>query len=131
MGTLPEPGTGRRYELARILIIDDEEGVRIPLRAALQMAGHQVEEAADGQDGVNLFLREPADLVITDMRMPGKDGLETLQELLQQAPDLKIVAIAADETTFSQIEALGIQNTFAKPFRLQELVEAVQKLLEG
>ena len=71
----------RRTKVARILVIDDDEPVRVSLRRALGMAGYEVVEATNGDEGVRLHREEPFDLVITDILMPEKDGLEVIREL--------------------------------------------------
>ena len=80
--------------MPRILVIDDEEHVRDTLRAALESKGHTVTEACNGDEGMQLFAAERADLVITDILMPGKDGIQTIKELRQLHPDVKIVAMS-------------------------------------
>jgi PleD family two-component response regulator len=72
--------------MARILIIDDDREIRHPLRLALENAGHEVLEAPDGAERVRLWVERGADLVITDVFMPEKDGLEVIWELKALAP---------------------------------------------
>ena len=78
----------------RILVIDDEPSALDVLRRILEGEGYEVQVAANGLDGVALFRQQPCDLVITDMVMPVKDGLQTILELREEAPDLPIIAIS-------------------------------------
>ncbi len=117
-------------DLARILIIDDEEAVRLPLRTVLEMAGHEVAEASDGEEGLQSHRQNRADLIITDIRMPRKDGLQTIEELRQEDTDVKVMAMAGHgEHAFTNAGDLGIDRTFEKPFRLQEVLQSVNELL--
>ena len=121
--------------MARILVIDDEELVRFTLKQALQKAGHEVLEAADGKDGVAVSKRSPVDLIITDIIMPEKEGVETIVELRRDDPDVKIIAISGGGRTgttdyLELAQKLGSQRVLRKPFGRQELLEAVQETLE-
>ena len=118
--------------MARILVIDDEREARIPLRHILQAAGHEVEEASDGLLGLELYRRQPVDLVITDLMMPGKSGLEVIEELREEDPDAKVIAITAYvEEALLEAEALGADRTLLKAVPLQEILKAVEEVLEG
>ena len=125
------PGKARR-----ILIIDDDDLVRETLRRALETAGFQVVEAADGRQGTLLYRSDPVDLVITDLLMPVKEGFETIRELRQINADAKIIAISgggrAGAVDFlGMAKKLGADRAIAKPFRPAELVEAVRAVLDG
>ena len=85
--------------MARILVIDDEELARFTLREILEAAGHEVVEAANGNEGTAFQRANPCDIVITDMIMPEKEGLETIVELKGEYPDLKIIAISGGGRT--------------------------------
>ena len=80
--------------MARILLIDDDDSVRRALRLTLTEFGHTVIEARDGQEGLKLFPQANADLVITDIVMPEKDGIEVLIELRKKQPPVNIIAIS-------------------------------------
>ena len=104
--------------------------MRLPLRMMLEMSGHEVEEASDGEEGLQHHRRNRADLIITDIRMPIKDGIETIQELRQVDVDVKVMAMAGHgERAFTDAGDLGIDRTFEKPFRLQEVLQSVNELL--
>ena len=80
--------------MARILIIDDEEKFRKMLRQMLERAGHEVVEAPDGKEGVKLYREKLTDLIITDIFMPEKEGIQTIKELKRDFPEAKIIAIS-------------------------------------
>jgi DNA-binding NtrC family response regulator len=121
--------------MARILLIEDEDGLRRMLRLALEQVGHTVTEAADGREAVRLHRVDPTDLVITDIQMPEKDGLEVLMDLRRESPDVKVIAMSGGGRLVSHAQALemavplGAITTLTKPFRLEQLFEAVDKAL--
>ena len=121
--------------MARILIIDDEDQSRDMLSQVLSRAGYDVSTACDGNEGIELFRAVVADLIITDILMPGKEGLETIMELRRDFPEVKIVAMSGGGRTgnlnFLDIaERLGAQRTLQKPFHLQEVLQVVQEVLQ-
>jgi CheY-like chemotaxis protein len=121
--------------MARILVIDDNDEMRDVLRRWLEREGYEVSEAADGDEGIKLFHKEPADLVIADIIMPKKEGIETMVELRRDFPDLKIIAISGGgvEEPENYLESArligGALRTFTKPFKRDELLQAVKELL--
>src|SRR5690349_994065 len=80
--------------MARILIIDDETALRLWLRVVLEGAGHQVVDAPDGTAGLQALRRQPADLVLCDVFMPERDGLETIRALRREFPHVRVVAMS-------------------------------------
>jgi CheY-like chemotaxis protein len=80
--------------MARILLIDDDDSFRTPLRLMLTHSGHFVIEARNGKEGLAMFTHADADLVITDIVMPEKEGLEVLMGLRKKEPPVKIIAIS-------------------------------------
>jgi CheY-like chemotaxis protein len=117
----------------RILIIDDEVLFRQMLCQFLTQSGYEVIEAADGQEGVRLFFEMPADVVISDVIMPEKEGIETVVEIKRQFPNAKIIIMSGGgwygtEIDFDMAKKLGAV-TLKKPFELQELSQAIDKLL--
>ncbi|MEP6960285.1 MAG: response regulator [Nitrospirota bacterium] len=80
--------------LSRILVIDDELSMRHLLRSILEHAGHTVFDASDGRTGIALWRREPLDVVVTDIFMPGKDGVEVITELNKAVAKPKIIAMS-------------------------------------
>ncbi len=121
--------------MPRVLVIDDDEQIRSLLRAILEREGYEVETAADGAQGLNLFRKDPADLVITDILMPEKEGLETIRELCDEFPDAKIIAIsgggslAHPEVYLELCKKFGALRTFQKPVDRHELVTAVREII--
>lgn len=121
--------------MARILIIDDEDQSRNMLSQALTRAGYEVSTARDGSEGIELFRTVMADLIITDILMPGKEGLETIMELRRGFPAVKIIAMSgggrSGNLNFLDIaERLGAQGVLQKPFHLQEVLQLVQEMLQ-
>jgi CheY-like chemotaxis protein len=120
--------------MARILIIDDEREIRRPLRSLLEHAGHEVLEAENGSEGVKLWVAHRADLVITDVFMPEKDGLEVILELKALSPHVKIIALSAGDSTGSLHSLLdahqfGALRTLPKPFRHADILSTIDELL--
>jgi CheY-like chemotaxis protein len=121
--------------MKRILVIDDDEQLRPMLLRMLQYAGYHVVAAANGTEGIRLNRGEPADLVITDIFMPEKEGLETIRELHKEFPELKIIAISGGSNQTQDFSALpyarklGATATLAKPFRRGELLKLVRDVL--
>jgi len=120
--------------MARILVVDDEEIIRFTLRQILEKAGHEVLEAANGQDALDSYEEHRVDLVITDIIMPEKEGIETIVELRQRQPDLRIIAVSGGGRTrtldYLEIaERLGADGALAKPLNRQAVIDAVDKAL--
>ena len=122
--------------MARILIIDDDDQLRHMLCQALEQAGYETVEARDGEEGLEHYRATPTDLIITDILMPGKEGLETIMELRREVPGIKIIAISGGgqtgNMTFLEVARyLGAQRALQKPFELRELLNAVREVLES
>ena len=120
--------------MAKILVIDDDHTIRLSLKMALEDAEHHVEEAADGEEGMICLRNNPADLVVTDIFMPEKEGLETIDEIRRNWPRTKIIAISGggrmDPDDYLEIaRRLGADRTFCKPFDISLLVATVDELL--
>ena len=125
--------------MARILLIDDEKIVRYVVRRILEDGGHDVVEAPAGSEGINLFHSlavgpEPADLVLTDILMPGKSGYDTIFEIRDSGAEIKIIAMSggggADPKYFLWMSKfVGADQVIAKPFRAERLLEAVDGCL--
>ena len=119
--------------MARILIIDDDDDLRSVIAQNLELAGHTVLQAADGRQGVNLFHAAPVDLVLTDLVMPGKEGVETIIELHRENPLLPIIAMSGGmprSSMYLEIAAkLGARRTLAKPFTPEDLLKSIDQVL--
>ncbi len=118
----------------KILIIDDDEQMRILLRQVMEWAGYEVVEAADGRAGMLKQRKEHADLVITDLIMPEQEGLETITGLKKEYPELKIIAISGGgrigpDAYLPAAQELGADRVFSKPFDVRELANTVKELL--
>ena len=116
-----------------ILLIDDEENFRCVLKQVLVNAGYQVVEASNGAEGIASFYEKPADMIITDIIMPEKEGIETMIELKKAFADVKLVAMSGGgwygtDIDFDMAKKLGAR-TLDKPFALQELLDVVNELL--
>lgn len=117
--------------MAKILIIDDEEIVRFTLREILESDGHEVAEASDGNKGLKTQRANPADLVITDIIMPEKEGVETIIELQKEFPQTKIIAISGGgrmkNMDFLEVaKKFGAHSVMSKPFSAKDLLAQVR-----
>jgi DNA-binding NtrC family response regulator len=122
--------------VARILIIDDEASIRKPLQIILERAGHEVVSAANGNEAVRLWRQRAGDMVITDIHMPEKNGLEAIIELRHIAPQARILAMSGGDLNarvdvLGDATLLGAIHTISKPFTLDEMLRAVEKVLEA
>lgn len=122
--------------MAHVLIIDDDDAIRTVLAEALTATGHIVRLAADGNIGLRLFRAAPADLVLTDLVMPEKEGLATIMELRREFPGVRIIAMsggfAHDAGLYLHLAArLGAVRVLRKPFRIAELTAAIAEVLGG
>ncbi len=120
--------------MADILVIDDEPHFRSALKRTLELEGHQVRTAADGEEGVVVYRQNPADLVIVDVYMPRKSGLHAISDLRCEFVGVRIIAITGSASGVSDYKleaatALGAQRTLRKPFDDTQLHEAVRAVL--
>jgi len=116
--------------MKRILVIDDEEMILTFLTNLLVEEGYEVVTASNGAEGLELFDLHPFDLVITDIIMPIKDGLDTILELKKKIPDLPVIAISAGGNIPKErylAVAAYMKNTITvpKPFSREEILSAV------
>ena len=120
--------------MARIIVIDDDVQVLEMLRQTLECEGYEVVDAPNGNEGIKLCRENPADLIITDIIMPKKEGLETIIALKRDFPDSKIIAISgggriSPEEYLSMAKKLGAGYALAKPVEREELLAAVRELI--
>ena len=120
---------------ARILLIDDDAPFRATLHQFLESEGYEVSDASDGHQGIQRYKDTPTDVVITDLLMPEKEGLETIQELRRDFPGVKIIAISggakAGTMDFLPVaQQLGAQRVLPKPFEPDALLGAIQEVLQ-
>lgn len=121
--------------MARILVVDDEDLVRSLLKTILERQGYAVVAAADGEEGRALLEAGGFDLLVTDLIMPGREGLELIQEVARDYPGLPIIAISGGGrmgavNTLQMARMFGASRTLAKPLRAEELIEAVEEALK-
>src|SRR5439155_8038786 len=122
--------------MAHVLVIDDEPVTRMVVCALLENAGHTVSEAANGDAGLVIFFTNSPDLVITDILIPGKDGIETIRELRRTNPEVKIIALSGDvrfdvPSILKAAHLLGADQVMEKPFRNDKLLRMVEQVLAG
>ena len=123
--------------LGKILIIDDDDMFRRMLVDMLSQEGHQVSEAAEGTSGLERFRETAYDLIITDILMPGKEGIETIRKIRTSSKEVKIIALSGGgghPEGLSYLEMardLGADLSFSKPFRTSEFTRAVRDLLSA
>ncbi len=121
--------------MAHILVIDDEAEIRNIVREFLTAGGHTVDTAADGKTGLELAHTSSYQLVITDVIMPGRDGLEVATELRNSHIGIAVLAITGGgpridlEKLGKTAEYMGADKVLLKPFTFQQLIETVDELL--
>lgn len=120
--------------MARILVIDDDTSLRKLLRRILEKAGYEVVEAENGSIALELQRENPAEVIITDIFMPEKEGTEFIMDISVEFPKAKVIAISgggnvADVDFLSLAENLGALKTFQKPFKQEDILAAVKELL--
>ncbi|MBI9075254.1 MAG: response regulator [Desulfatibacillum sp.] len=121
--------------MSRILIIDDDPYIRKMLHKMLVNEGYAVAEARDGKQALEIQAKEPADVIITDIIMPVKGGIETINEFKTHYPNAKIIAMSGGgfldaEDHLSLPKRMGVTHTFTKPVERIKIIEAVRELLE-
>ncbi len=132
--------------MKRILIVDDESEIRDVLAKVLKREHYEVDLASDGEAGIEIFRSTPADLVITDIIMPGMDGINLIKEIRQISPAVKIIAVSGGgnmapleyapdaimtNAYLAAAEKIGADVHFTKPIERKELLQAIQELLEA
>ena len=119
--------------MAKILIVDDQRNMRTTLAMMLRGAGHELEEAQDGEEGAQKGATGAFDLVLTDLRMGSKDGIDVLRAVKTSQPMTEVVVMTAFGTIESAVEAmrLGASDYIEKPFTEEELLVKVAKALES
>ena len=120
--------------MQKILIIDDDHHILLMIKKMLERAGFEVELASNGNEGLELFKRLQVDLVITDIIMPEKEGLETIREMKRLRADLKIIAMSgggkvSSDNYLNMAKIFGASRIISKPFSQKQMVSAVQELL--
>ena len=121
--------------MARILIIDDEPQIRSMLKLMLEREGYEVVEAPDGVEGIKVYRQNPADLIITDLIMPNKDGIGMIIDLKKEFPDVNIIAMSGGglnkpDGYLKGAKKLGAACTLTKPIDREEMLRAVKDILK-
>jgi DNA-binding response OmpR family regulator len=124
-------GTPSIPEVHRLLLAEDDEGIREPLTRALERAGYDVRAVADGDEAARLGVQETFDLLVLDIGLPGVDGLEVCRRARAAHPRLPILMLTAQSGELDIVEGLdaGADDYVSKPFRLAELLARVRALL--
>ncbi len=120
--------------MPRILIIEDDRQLRLALKENLSISGFIVDDACNGLDGLAKQDEHPADLIIMDILMPEKEGIETIKEVKRDFPSTKIIAISGGATLgpdhyLKTALAFGADRALKKPFRTKSLLKAIEDLL--
>ncbi|MDO8544899.1 MAG: response regulator [Opitutaceae bacterium] len=119
--------------MACILLIDDDDLLRNVLSKALTHAGHTVLQAEDGAQGLDIFRATNVDLVLTDLIMPVREGVETIMTLKRERPNLPIIAMSGDASNsalyLSIAAKIGAKHILPKPFTPQELLQVIDGVL--
>ena len=116
----------------RILIVEDDPRVREVLHEALAMAGYDVVATGDGEEALAVHAAAATDLIITDLLMPRKDGVETIRGLRRQHPDARVIAVTGARGRYNRLTAaryVGAHHTLLKPFALKDLLTVVRDTL--
>ena len=119
--------------MARILIVDDNDDIRSMLELILRREGFDVASARDGEQALALYAERGADIVITDLFMPERDGIETIVALRERYPDTKIIAMSGWQSQrgpdyLAVAREIGAAGTLRKPFEPRELLRLVRRI---
>ncbi len=120
--------------MPRILVVDDDRQIREMLLQMLEIEGYEVMVAPNGKEALKLQAQNPADLVITDLIMPEKEGIETIREFQERYPKTDIIAISGGgvvgpESYLKIAKSLGAKKTYVKPIRREELLSGIREVL--
>ncbi|ALP36634.1 two-component system response regulator [Paenibacillus sp. IHB B 3084] len=120
-------------EKKKVLIVDDQNGIRILLMEVFGSEGYETFQAANGKIALEIVEKEPPDLVLLDMKIPGMDGLEILKHLKTMNPDIKVIMMTAygELDMIKEATELGALMHFTKPFDIDEMRIAVNKQLRS
>src|SRR5688572_22241888 len=122
--------------MADILLVDDDEQLRPMLKLMLEAAGHEVQDARNGKEALKIIGVKEMDLVVTDLVMPEKEGLETIKEIRRTYPGIKIIAMSGVDPNGTQsylelARKLGAHHTLCKPFSELDMLESIQMVMSG
>lgn len=119
--------------MAKIMVVDDDDQVRILLQHMLERMGHEVLQATNGLEALQFYREEPSEIIFMDLIMPGKEGIETITEFRHDFPDAVIVAMSGGgrmgPANYLEIASkLGAKRTLTKPFTFTQVENIVQSL---
>jgi len=118
----------------RVLVIEDNSDLRSLIQAYLEEEGFEVVGAADGREGLQRQRSDPSEIVVTDIFMPGKEGIETVFDLKREFPGTRIIVMSGGPSLVQGMDYLGLARelgaakTLAKPFTMKQLADAVREL---
>lgn len=123
--------------MVRILVVDDEESVRDMVKAMIEPAGYDVIEAGNGAEACDACKEAPVDLIITDIVMPEKNGIDLIMDVKKEYPDIPVIAISGGGGITGRYDYLeiaklvGAENILKKPFAMADLRSAVDNILKN
>ena len=119
--------------MVRLILIEDDEGVRNYFKSVVQRMGYQLETASDGTSGIELVEKEPVDVILTDLNMPGEpNGMALVRRIREVRPDTPVIVISGYPTRerLDECKALGIDDFLTKPFEMTFFSSVISRLLE-
>ncbi len=118
-------------DLGKILVVDDQVGIRVLIQEVLKNEGHEIKTASTGLEAVKLINAEHFDTLLLDMQLPGMTGVEILEETKQSLQNTKIMMMTAygEQSLVERAKALGVLHFFTKPFNIIELRTTVNNLM--
>ena len=119
----------------KVLVVDDDPGIIEFVQETLGSHGYEVLSASSGEQGLRMAVRDAVDLILMDILMPGKDGLETIMDLRRRQNPARVIAMSGGGSfhlanALTWAEKMGAQSTLRKPFTPQELLLAVREALD-
>ncbi len=121
----------RERKRKSVLAIDDEQIVRISCERVLRIAGYDIDTSADGQSALKMIDEKKYDLILTDLKMPGMDGIEVMSEIKKRLPGTRVIVVTGYSTLDTAVKAIkmGAHNYIEKPFSPETLLAAVRDAL--
>jgi DNA-binding NtrC family response regulator len=127
----PDTSTRTKGHNRRIMVVDDDEGIRHILSIALSRMGYEVLSAGSGTEAFNLFLKSSFALVLTDLEMPGMDGLNLASRIKDRFPTIPVILMTghSKEDVMKRVKKGPVDYVIFKPFRLEDILKTAQKML--
>jgi DNA-binding NtrC family response regulator len=121
--------------MCKILVVDDDDAIRTTLQNFLLEYGYEASSASNGKEALKLIARDIPDLVIIDLIMPEKEGIETIFELQKKYKEIKIIAMSGGGMISADgyleiVQKAGVKHTLAKPFETEKLLDIVQTVFD-